>query len=90
MYIYPSTRRDKRFMAIFHDNTTIHFGSKNGETYIDHKDDLKRENYIKRHRELNEDWSNPYSAGTLSRYILWEKPNLRDAIKNFKRKFNIK
>lgn len=30
MYIYPSERLTKRLKAVFHDGTTIHFGSKNG------------------------------------------------------------
>lgn len=90
MYIFPSERQNKRFKAVFHDNRVIHFGSKDGETYIDHHNDVKRMNYIKRHSMLNEDWTNPYSAGTLSRFILWEKPNLRYAINSYKKRFNIK
>jgi len=89
MYIRPSTRKDKRYMAVFDDETTVHFGSKNGETYIDHHDEKKRKNYIKRHELLNEDWSNPKKAGTLSRFLLWEKKSIGDAITSFKNRFDI-
>ena len=70
MKIEPSTRKDKRFMAIFKNGQIVHFGSKTGSTYIDHHDKIKRDNYIKRHSK-NENWNDPYSAGALSRWILW-------------------
>ncbi|MGL5713455.1 MAG: DUF5754 family protein [Paraclostridium sp.] len=89
MDIEESYRKDKRFMARFRGGILVHFGSKNGETYIDHNDDLKRDNYIKRHRRLNENWNNKYSPGALSRWILWEKKSLPEAIKFYKKKFNI-
>ena len=76
-------------MAVFHDGTTVHFGLKGGSTFIDHKDEAKRKAYIARHR-VNENWSNPKTAGALSRYILWEKPTLPEAISAFKSRYNIK
>lgn len=90
MYIFPSHHPSKRFVAIFHNGTKIHFGSKNGQTFIDHQDQKLRENYIKRHSKLNENWDDPYNAGSLSRWILWEKPNLRYAVNSFKKRFNLK
>ena len=50
MIIRPSIRKDKRFEAIFPDNTKINFGLKGGNTFIDHGDKIKRENYLKRHQ----------------------------------------
>ena len=44
--------------------------------------------YLARHK--NEDWSKPFSAGTLSRYILWGKPTLKESINNYVRKFKLK
>ena len=70
MIIKPSTRKDKRYQAVFNNGKIIHFGLRGGSTYIDHGDKIKRENYIKRHA-VNEDFSNPYSAGALSRCLLW-------------------
>jgi hypothetical protein len=46
MIFKPSTRKDKRFMITFSNGKIIHFGSKNGETYIDHGDKIKRKNWI--------------------------------------------
>jgi hypothetical protein len=89
MYIKQSTRKDKRFMAIFHDGKIFHFGLKGGQTYIDHQDKKKRDAYIARHR-VNEDWTKINSA-SLSRYLLWgDTTDLNTNIQKFKSKFNIK
>jgi hypothetical protein len=77
-------------MAIFHNGDIIHFGLKGGQTYIDHQDKKKRENYIKRH-QVNEDWTTPYNSGSLSRFLLWgDSTDLNTNIQKFKSKFNIK
>lgn len=95
-----SDKPDKRYMAVFYDKNrkvkTTHFGyaitdkgiKKYGSTYIDHKNDDLKEAYIARHK-VNEDFNDYMSAGSLSRYILWEKKSLRDAINNYKRRFRL-
>ena len=96
-----SDRKDKRYMAVFYDKDkkvkTTHFGyaitdengnKKYGSTYIDNKNDTLKYNYIARHK-VNEDFTNYMSSGSLSRYILWEKKSLREAINNFKRRFRL-
>jgi hypothetical protein len=70
MLIEPSDRKGKRFKATYANGKVVHFGAKNGSTYIDHKDKTKRENYIKRHA-VRENFDDPYSAGSLSRWLLW-------------------
>ena len=47
--IQPSTRENKRLVALLSDGRKIHFGLKTGSTYIDHKDKAKRYAYIRRH-----------------------------------------
>jgi len=90
MYITQSNRKDKRFLATFHNGTKIHFGLKDGETFIDHGDKEKRAAYLKRHAK-NENWDDPYTAGSLSRWILWgESVNMGNNIKYFKQRFNLK
>lgn len=70
MIIKESTRPTKRYMATFSNGKTVHFGSRGSTTYIDHKDKKKRDDYIARHK-VREDFDNPYSAGALSRWLLW-------------------
>jgi hypothetical protein len=44
--------------------------------------------YLKRHK-ANEDWTNPRTAGTLSKYILWNKPTIEESIDNYIKHFNM-
>jgi hypothetical protein len=89
MYITQSDRKDKRYVATFDNGTKVHFGLKNGQTYIDHLDKAKRDAYLKRHQK-NEDWTNPYTAGALSRWILWgDSTNINKNISDFKKRFNV-
>ncbi len=65
-----SNKSNKKLVIKFSEpNRTIHFGSKYSSTYLDHHDQHKRSNYLKRHM-VNEDWGN-VNAGSLSAYILW-------------------
>lgn len=94
-YIYSSDRKDKRYTVFLfnrHEDymiASIDFGSKNGDTFIDHRNNKKRENYIARHSKLNENWDDPKTAGFWSRWLLWEKPTLKEAKENITKKFKI-
>ena len=85
----PSTRTNKRFRIEFsHPKKIIHFGQRGGNTYIDHQDDLKRENYLKRHM-VNEDWSE-VNPGSLSAFLLWgASSDLRTNLTSYLRKYGI-
>ena len=71
MLIQKSTRKGKRFMATYANGKVIHFGSSVGKSYIDHGDKAKRKAYLERHGTSRENWDDPFSAGSLSRYLLW-------------------
>lgn len=90
--ITRSDRPEKRMKAVFSDDgkkvKTVHFGLKGGSTYIDHKDDKKKDAYIARHK-VNENWNDPMTAGSLSFHILWNKKTLGASIADFKKKFNL-
>ena len=89
--ISRSTRDGKKFMAVFTNNRTgrtktTHFGAANYSDYTIHKDPQRKKLYLNRHRS-NENWNDPTTAGALSRWVLWNKPTLRDSIKDYKRRF---
>lgn len=87
MKVFDSPKKTKRFVAVFSDGDKIHFGSKNSKTYIDHGNEILRKNYLARHRK-NENWNNPKSAGSLSRYITWgNSKDINKNIKDFKQRF---
>lgn len=83
----------KKLKAIFYDKQynkikTTHFGSAGMSDYTQHKNKQRKNLYILRH-EKREDWNDPTTPGALSRWILWEIPNLKKAIANFKKRFNL-
>ena len=84
-----SNKPNKKLVIKFSDpNLTIHFGSKNSLTYLDHHDKHKRRNYLKRHF-VNEDWES-VNAGSLSAYILWgSTTDLKTNLLNYLNKFEI-
>tara|TARA_R100000908_G_scaffold48003_1_gene23819 strand:+ start:10953 stop:11243 length:291 start_codon:yes stop_codon:yes gene_type:complete len=88
-----SDRDGKKMKAVFYDGDkkvkTTHFGLDTGSTYIDHKDEDKKKAYIARHSKNNENWNDYQTAGSLSRYILWNKTSLKDSINDYKKKFNL-
>jgi hypothetical protein len=89
MIIQNSNKADKRFMITFSNGKTVHFGLKGGSTYIDHKDKKKRSNYLARHK-VRENWDDPYSAGALSRWLLWgDYPDLEKNHKAFMKKYTV-
>lgn len=86
-----SNRKTKKLKMVFLMDDkikTYHFGSKYSKTFVEGADKTTRDNYIKRHR-VNENW-NEINNGSLSRYILWETPDIYYNIKLFLRKFNIR
>jgi len=94
--IRPSTNKDKKLMATFEEKgreKTIHFGAKGMMDYTKYyKQDkevakVKRDAYLARHR--NENWNDPTTAGSLSRWILWNMPTVEESVKDFKKKFNL-
>ena len=84
-----SNKPNKKLVITFSEpNLTIHFGSKNSSTFLDHHDKVKRSNYLKRHK-VNEDW-NQINAGSLSAYILWGDSSVMYAnLISYLDKFNI-
>lgn len=46
-----SSRKGKRFYVVYNDKT-IHFGAKNGQTFIDHENEKKRKAWKARHIKI--------------------------------------
>ena len=84
-----SNKPNKKLVITFSEpKLTIHFGSKNSSTYLDHHDKVKRSNYLNRHK-VNENWDE-VNAGSLSRYILWgSSTDLNANLIYYLDKFNI-
>ena len=105
--ILPSSRNDKKFMAIFKNKDKknikkIHFGAKGyrdytlindkkSQFYIENEDKRNevRTLYIDRHKK-RENWNKADNGGSLSRWILWNKPTFDASLADYKKKFNLK
>jgi hypothetical protein len=73
--IENSPIKNKRYRVTMSDGKHYDFGLKEGSTYIDHKDAIKRTNYLKRHmgneRENYLIKNLVPSPSLFSAYILW-------------------
>lgn len=87
-------------MAVFEDAEgkkikTTHFGQRGASDYTKHGDKERMERYLERHgggfeTSTKEDWKDPTTAGSLSRWILWNKPSLSASFADYKKRFGLK
>ena len=92
--IKKSTNPQKKLMATFSKKDggrtkTIHFGASGMDDYTKTRDKAQKSRYIERHRR-NENWSVPDTAGSLARWVLWNKETRSASIADYKRRFNLK
>lgn len=90
--IKPSSNKNKKYTAILSSKEgktkTIHFGSAGMSDFTKNKDEARKKRYLDRHRK-RENWTVPDTAGSLSRWILWNKTSLRASISDYKKRFNL-
>lgn len=102
--IVESETKGKKYDAVFRDKSCpckigeevkcgggekiVSFGAKGMSDFTKHKDEDRKELYLKRH-EANENWKDPLTPGALSRWILWNKPTLKASIDDFKKRFKL-
>jgi len=98
--ISRSSNSEKKLMAVFYDDEgkkmkTTHFGQRGASDYTKHGDKERMERYLERHgggfeTSTKEDWKDPTTAGSLSRWILWNKPSLKGSFDDYKSRFGLK
>lgn len=91
--IVQSHLRDKKWDAVFENMLTGHrwavpFGAEGYSDFTEHKDPVRKLAYLARHWP-RERWDNPFSPGSLARYILWDEPTLEASIESYRRRFNL-
>ena len=83
----------KKYTAVFSKDgkkiKTTHFGSGGMSDFTIHGDKARKQRYLDRHRK-RENWESYMTAGSLSRYILWNKPTFKGSLRDFKKRFNLK
>jgi len=67
---------------------TTHFGAAGYQDFTVHKDKDRKRRYLARHcaRENFDDFT---TAGSLSRWILWNKPSLRASVADYRKRFGV-
>ena len=100
-YLFKSNKPDKKLLIVmpefghihrfgqtgFRDNTLMN--DKNSKFYEPSKEkrDKVKSNYLKRHAK---DPKGIHSPSTLSDMILWNKPTIKESIKDYENKYNVK
>jgi hypothetical protein len=90
MELAKSTRAVKKYMVKV-DDKIVHFGAKGYEDFTTHGDESRKERYLARHK-TNEDWtkSGIDTAGFWSRWLLWNKPTIKESVKDIEKRFGVK
>ena len=71
--LYLSPEKNKKYSVFDPINKKlVHFGDIRYEDFTKHKDDIRRESYLKRANNIKGDWKNNiYSPNNLSINLLW-------------------
>jgi len=88
-----SGREGKKYKAVFYDDNrkkilSVHFGQAGANDYTRTHDDEAKEMYINRHQK-NENWNDPFSAGSLAYHLLWSEKSMAKAYNKYLARFNL-
>ena len=89
--VTPANDGTHKYKAKFENgrSKTTKFGASGMDDYTKTGDKEQRARYIQRHSR-NENWSDPTSAGALSRYLLWgESTSLMENLRRYRSRFNL-
>ena len=88
-HIWRSTNKNKKYDVYSIDGEKIlSFGASGYSDFPTHQDEARKERYIKRHQK--EVWGDINKSGTWARFILWNKPTIRESILDMEHRFKIK
>lgn len=81
-YPYPSDRPEKKYYIITNQGKKVYFGQAGASDMTQHKNEARKQRYIQRHIQREGHlWnkSGINSPSFWSRFLLWEKPTIREA-----------
>lgn len=92
-HLIKSPNPEKKWRAVFTDEdgkeTHTDFGQRGYSDFTEHKNPLRRANYLSRHKS-RENWNDYKSAGSLSRHLLWgDSTSLQQNVASFRRRFSL-
>ena len=82
----------KKWRVTFPEGKSVDFGAAGMSDFTLHKNPIRMRSYVKRHSGMGETWSKKglRTAGFWSRWLLWSKPSLNEAIKFMNNRFGLK
>lgn len=89
---FSNVRKEKKYkfkiVYFFEDKPkkTIKFGDAKYEDYTIHKNKIRKQDYIERHK-TRENWEDPMTKGFWARWLLWNKTTIKKSIQNILKKF---
>ena len=86
--ISKADKPNKKYMALVDGKRTIYFGATGYSDFTIHKDEARKQRYLKRHGK-NEQWNNPLTAGFYATNLLWNQPTLKQSINDINKRYNI-
>jgi hypothetical protein len=89
-YPYKSDRPEKKYYIITKSEKKVYFGAAGMSDFTIHKDEDRKNRYIKRHEKNESKFWNKSGIDTpsfWSRFLLWEKPTIKQSYEDIKRKF---
>ncbi len=87
---YKSDKPGKNYYIITNSGKKVNFGQASASDFTHHRDEQRKQRYIDRHKS-NETWSKSGidTAGFWSRWLLWNKPTIKESYENIKIKFHV-
>ena len=87
---YKSDKPGKKYYIITNSGKKVYFGQASASDFTHHRDEQRKQRYIDRHKS-NETWSKSGidTSGFWSRWLLWNKPTIKESYENIKTKFHI-
>jgi hypothetical protein len=87
-YPYPANDGKHKYYIITKSGRKISFGAVGYSDFTKHKDEDRKQRYINRHKN-KENWtkSGIDSAGFWSRWLLWNKPSIKDSYNDIKNRY---
>jgi len=89
-YPYKSDKPDKKYYIITKSEKKIYFGQAGASDMTQHKDEDRKNRYIKRHEKNESKFWNKSGIDTpsfWSRFLLWHKPSIKESYEDIKNRF---
>ena len=84
---YPSDKPEKKYYIITKDNKRVYFGQASASNFTKHKDEERKQRYIKRHEKNESKFWNKSGIDTPSFWAfkyLWSYPTKTEAYEHIK------